>query len=214
MSPAPSGPAAGDRDAGTPITPSASARSGPVRSEASRIKILQATAKRFAEVGFERLTIEGIAAEAGVGKQTIYRWWKSKSAIIAECLVEGMLLREAHPIPHAGHVADDIATWLDSVFATLGDPDSDGLLRSLIAAATDNPEVAMRVRSSISGEDTLTGRLQAGIGEVPNLTADAPFQEIAEALTGAIILRTLARAPMTPAETRRLVDATLGTRSC
>lgn len=201
MSPAPSGP-----------VDSAPEHSGPVRNEAARIRILEATAKRFAEVGFERLTIEGIASEAGVGKQTIYRWWKSKSAIIAECLVEGMLLREAHPIPQRGHIADDLANWLDGVFATLGDPDSDGLLRSLVAAAADNSEVAVRVRSSISGEDTLTGRLQAGIGEAPNLTPDAPFQEIAEALVGTIILRALARAPMTPAETRRLVDATLGTR--
>lgn len=187
--------------------------SGPVRSEVARLKILEATAQRFAEVGFERLTIEGIATAAGVGKQTIYRWWKSKSAIIAECLVEGMLLKQAHPVPNRGHVAEDLANWLDDVFATLGDPDSDGLLRSLIAAAADNPEVAVRVRSSISGEDTLTGRLAAGIGEAPNLTPDAPLYEIAEALVGTIILRALARAPMTPAETRRLVDATLGTRS-
>ncbi|WP_042545221.1 TetR/AcrR family transcriptional regulator [Leucobacter komagatae] len=187
--------------------------SGPVRSEVARLKILEATAQRFAEVGFERLTIEGIATAAGVGKQTIYRWWKSKSAIIAECLVEGMLLKQAHPVPNRGHVAEDLANWLDDVFATLGDPDSDGLLRSLIAAAADNPEVAVRVRSSISGEDTLTGRLTAGIGEAPNLTPDAPLYEIAEALVGTIILRALARAPMTPAETRRLVDATLGTRS-
>ncbi|KAM9863211.1 TetR/AcrR family transcriptional regulator [Leucobacter sp. BZR 635] len=187
-------------------------RSGPVRSETARLKILETTARQLADVGFERLTIEGIAAEAGVGKQTIYRWWKSKSAIVAECLVEGMLLEEVQSIRTSGNVKADLAEWLDRVFATISNSESEGLLRSLIVASADNSEVAVRVRGTISGEDTLTSRLRAGIGEAPNLTADAPFQEIAEALVGAIILRTLARAPMTPQETRRLLDATLGTR--
>ena len=187
-------------------------RSGPVRSEAARQKILRATASRFAEVGFDHLTIEGIAADAGVGKQTIYRWWGSKSAIVAECLVEGMLLPQAHPIINTSDIRADLAAWLDGVFATLGDPAGEGLLRSLLAAATDTPEIALRVRTSLIGEQTMTGRLEAAIGQAPNLTADAPLAEIAEALVGTIILRALARSPMSPAESLRLVDAVLGTR--
>jgi AcrR family transcriptional regulator len=69
-------------------------RRGAVRSEAARTAVLAATSSLIERLGYERVTIEGIASEAGVGKQTIYRWWPSKSAVVAECLLEGALLPE------------------------------------------------------------------------------------------------------------------------
>lgn len=48
------------------------------RSDRSRRAILDAALALVTEVGYRRTTIEGIAARAGVGKQTIYRWWPSR----------------------------------------------------------------------------------------------------------------------------------------
>ena len=60
----------------------------------------------FAERGYDHLTMEGIAATAGVGKQTVYRWWPSKGAVIAECLLEGKLLTQPlAPARHRRHPA-------------------------------------------------------------------------------------------------------------
>ena len=56
--------------------------------------ILEAAAALFAESGYEHLTIEGIARRAGVGKQTIYRWWSSKGDVIAEAIL-GEVVKEA-----------------------------------------------------------------------------------------------------------------------
>ena len=86
-------------------------RQGPVSSEAARVAVLQATSKLFAERGYERLTMEGVASEAGVSKQTIYRWWPSKGAVIAECLLEGNLFTQPLRLPDTGDVRREIADF-------------------------------------------------------------------------------------------------------
>jgi AcrR family transcriptional regulator len=54
-------------------------RTGRVRSEAAREAILSATVRLIHARGYDHLTIEGVAKEAHVGKQTIYRWWPSSA---------------------------------------------------------------------------------------------------------------------------------------
>jgi AcrR family transcriptional regulator len=58
------------------------------RSARSQAAILKAAYELCQEQGYARLTIEGIAARAGVGKQTIYRWWPSKGAVLLDVFVE------------------------------------------------------------------------------------------------------------------------------
>src|SRR3954447_5748781 len=58
------------------------------RSEKSRRAIYAAALALVGEVGYPRTTIEGIAARAGVGKQTIYRWWSSKAEVLMEAFVD------------------------------------------------------------------------------------------------------------------------------
>lgn len=185
-------------------------RSGPVRSEAARQAILRATVDLLAERGYDHLSIEGIAARAGVGKQTIYRWWSSKGAVIAECLFEGMLLSDRLRPPDTGDIRRDLTTWLEGVFAILGSVEGEGILRSLIAAAAEHAEVGRRLRDSLSGSDSISGRLERAIGTVPNLPAGAPVDEVADALIGAVILRALSRTAIEPGDVERLLAAVLG----
>ncbi len=56
------------------------------RSEQTRLAILTAAYELTAEVGYLDLTIEGIAARAGAGKQTVYRWWPTKADVLLEAL--------------------------------------------------------------------------------------------------------------------------------
>ena len=59
---------------------------GRQRSPESHRAILAATREVLDEVGYFRLTVEGVAARAGVGKTTVYRWWPSKSALVLEAV--------------------------------------------------------------------------------------------------------------------------------
>ncbi|WEK54156.1 MAG: TetR/AcrR family transcriptional regulator [Candidatus Cohnella colombiensis] len=60
---------------------------GRPRSEASKTAILTATVDLLEESGYSTLTIEAIAARAGVGKATIYRWWPSKPILVLDAFL-------------------------------------------------------------------------------------------------------------------------------
>lgn len=185
-------------------------RSGPVRSEAARLAILDATAEIFSARGYDHLTMEGIATRAGVGKQTIYRWWGSKSAVLAECLLEGRLLPDRLSLPDTGDIRADLTAWLGAVAEVVDGENGDRIFRSLIAAAVDNADIGRRLRDSLAGSDSVSGRLRAATGSVPHLQHGAPVDEIAEALIGAVVLRVLSRSPLDDAAIRDILTAVLG----
>lgn len=184
-------------------------RGGAPRSEAARLAILRATARLFLEKGFGQLSIEGIAAEAGVGKQTIYRWWPTKSDLVAEALIEGMLMPERVVPRFDGTLRDDLARWMRTVLAFVDDPEHDEMLKSLVAAGTINPAIGERVRDNLGADADLVRRLEQGVsdGELP---AEAPIASIVELLIGAIVLRIVARSDADDGEAERLVDIVLG----
>lgn len=70
---------------------------GRPRSTIARDSVLRATVSLVNQLGYGPLTMEGIASEAGVSKQTLYRWWPTKGAVIMEAL-----LGEAHDLLEDG----------------------------------------------------------------------------------------------------------------
>ncbi|MFD3500471.1 TetR/AcrR family transcriptional regulator [Streptomyces sp. NPDC058676] len=110
------------------------------RSERSRRAIYDAAIALVAEVGYPRTTIEGIAARAGVGKQTIYRWWSSKADVLLEAFLDlsEQAAREADPqdvyvIPDTGDLAADLKAVLRATVDQLKDPRFEGPSRALAA---------------------------------------------------------------------------------
>jgi AcrR family transcriptional regulator len=80
---------------------SAAADSSRKRSKRARQAILTAAFALLEEEGFERLSIEGIAARAGVGKTTIYRWWPTKGVLAVEAFLDAVTPAIACEIPLA-----------------------------------------------------------------------------------------------------------------
>ncbi|TKA00855.1 helix-turn-helix transcriptional regulator, partial [Actinacidiphila oryziradicis] len=77
------------------------------RSQQSHQAVLQATVALLNEVGYRRLSFEGVARRAGVGKATIYRWWPNKAALVIEALNGEVPLR---PLPDTGDLEADLRT--------------------------------------------------------------------------------------------------------
>ena len=65
------------------------------RNERSRRAILAAAVALIGELGYEQVSVEAIAKRAGVGKQTIYRWWPSKGAVALEALDDSLGARRS-----------------------------------------------------------------------------------------------------------------------
>jgi AcrR family transcriptional regulator len=184
------------------------ARRGPKRSEEARLAILRAAAARVMAHGYEHLTMEGIAAEAKVGKQTIYRWWPSRSALVADCLAERLLLPELFVPEDSGDLRADVTRWLDNIVGFLGAPGNAGLLRSLVVAAAENTDVATRLNDSLGMWEMLGDRFTAAIaaGQLPPGT---PVVELGDALIGAIVLRGLRHGELDTAFAHHVVDLLL-----
>src|SRR5271163_4363989 len=80
---------------------------GRPRSEEARLAILRSTLKLLGKSGFSELTIEAVAAHAGVGKATVYRWWSNKAALIADAFASSTT-RKLH-FPDTGSVCTDMS---------------------------------------------------------------------------------------------------------
>lgn len=92
-------------------------RSGRKRSPDSHEAILKAALVVLMRQGFAGASIEAIAAEAGVGKQTIYRWWPTRGAIFLEALQTRAQLETQSP--DTGSLMSDLERFLGASFALL-----------------------------------------------------------------------------------------------
>ncbi|WP_435132797.1 TetR/AcrR family transcriptional regulator [Actinacidiphila sp. bgisy144] len=116
-------------------------RPGRPRSEAARQAILGAAIDELRERGYGALTVEGIAARAGVGKQTIYRWWSSKADVVLTALLD--LSQTTVAVPDEGTLSDDLTAFLAATFRQHGQRP---VLVGLMAQALLDPAFATDFR--------------------------------------------------------------------
>ena len=121
---------------------------GRPRSEEAHDAILTAAVALIREVGYDAVTMEGIAARAGVGKATVYRRWKSREALVVEAV--GQIVAAA-PDPDTGRVEEDLMRLMHSTLAMYADPASAALLSGLVAAMARSEPIAHAVRTGFVG---------------------------------------------------------------
>ena len=117
-------------------------------------KILTVAAALFGERGYDALTMDGIVAGSGVAKRTLYRWWPTKSAVVADAILGGFLPVPRNPIPHTADVWDDLNVWLGQVSVAMRGPYGEVLRASTAISATD-PALGARLTEAF-GRPALT----------------------------------------------------------
>jgi AcrR family transcriptional regulator len=118
---------------------------GRPRSDAAHDAILDAAIELIREVGYDAVTMDGIAARAGVGKATVYRRWKAKEPLVCEALERIMRML---PVPNTGTLRGDLRALMLHQAGLYGDPATGPLLSGLVAAMARNERIAGVVRGT------------------------------------------------------------------
>lgn len=170
--------------------------------------IFSAALDLVAELGYDRTTVDAIAARAHASKATIYRRWPDKAALVKAALDanDSQFVAE---IPDTGSLAGDLLAALNVARAQLDDRYL-MLMSSLLSAAHRDPDLAAALKSHVVDEDLspfapIVARAVAR-GELPP-DADAELvHEVGEAL---LIRRALVGDPLDDAFLERLVERVL-----
>ncbi|MFK0183423.1 TetR/AcrR family transcriptional regulator [Streptomyces rubiginosohelvolus] len=196
------------------------------RSDRSRRAILDAALALVTEVGYRRTTIEGIAARAGVGKQTIYRWWPSKAAVLMDAFLdlagrsaEGAGSGEDAPsdevaqgIPDTGDLVADLKLVLRATVDELNDPVLEAPTRALTAEGIVDAKLgAAFVHKLLDPQLALYVTRLRTAQEAGDVRADVDPRIALELLIGPLMHRWLLRTlPLTHAYADEVVEYAVG----
>ncbi|MBE9170534.1 TetR/AcrR family transcriptional regulator [Pleurocapsales cyanobacterium LEGE 06147] len=135
----------------------------PRRSERSHQAILTAATELLEEKGYVNTSIEGIARRAGVGKQTIYRWWSSKARLIMEAYTAKVVCNMT--VPDTGSVQKDLCHILDRLFAVLTTKAAGAVMTGIMAEAQSDRDLAIAFREKFiyTPQETMLTILNRGI---------------------------------------------------
>ncbi|WP_108522087.1 TetR/AcrR family transcriptional regulator [Bradyrhizobium algeriense] len=118
----------------------------PRRSAHSHASILRAAADLAGRVGYANASIEQIAQEAKVGKQTIYRWWPNKAVLFIEVYRE--LVPADLVTDDTGSLGGDLEVLLTRLSRLYCDTPTGNILSGLIAEAQTVTELADQLRET------------------------------------------------------------------
>jgi AcrR family transcriptional regulator len=114
-------------------------KQGRPRNAESHQAMLQATLELLAEVGFEAMSVEGIAARAGVGKTTIYRRYSGKEELVAAAIEQ---VREEVVIPNTGKLWNDMDALIEQSAQITLSPIGRQAVAMIVSSAAGNAQFA------------------------------------------------------------------------
>lgn len=176
---------------------------GRPRSQAVRAAILDAAIAEVEERGYAALTIEGIAARAGAGKQTIYRWWSSKADVVLEAMLD--LAAQRIKIPDTGEFRADLQAFLTETFRQRG---LRPVLVSLMAHAQLDPVFATAFREKfLFGRRAALRTVFAAADKRGEIAPDLDIELLIDVVFGVLWYRLLVdHLPLNPKSARQLTD--------
>jgi AcrR family transcriptional regulator len=194
--------------AATPHPSVTAPRPGRPRDPSLDVALLQATLTLLADGGYAAVTMEAVAARAGVGKATLYRRWSGKEQLVVDALAG---LAEPVEVPAGASAREQLVVLLDTV-RRRADSLAGRIFPRLISEAVDSPELMERYRRQViePRRERLRAALRRGVEE-GLVRPDVDLEHAIDLLIGPIAYRNMLRTdpPVDPDFTARVVDDVL-----
>ena len=124
-------------------------RGGRPRSSATEAVILAATRELLEEGGVRRLTIEGVAARAGVAKTTVYRRWRSRDELALAVLIR--MVQDFGPVPDLGDTHAELVAVVDDAVRILGSTMMGAVMKGLVSELAVDPDLGRQFQELVVG---------------------------------------------------------------
>lgn len=180
-------------------------KTGRPRSEHARMAVLHAVDDLLLEVGYAEMTMKGIAEKAGVGRQTVYRWWSTKAEILLEASAADA--QDELAIIPTGEPIADVTAYLKALIRFLAQTPAGAAYRALLGEAQHDPAVA----ALIASKDVLGDSARAVLDRIPGLDArPASLDLIAARLIGPALFWIITGRDQSQFNARALAEAVVG----
>lgn len=182
------------RAASAQTSVSAPRRRGRPRDPGTDHKILVAAAALMLTRGFDRMTVDDVAAEAGVGKATVYRRWASKDDL-AVAAMEQIYSREL-PEVDTGSLVEDLTQSYRNVLIFVNSPDGAAFLRMSIAESIRDERIAALYRASTERAEANAAKMYERAIDRGEIRSDVDIPAVVQILGGILAYRSITNRPL------------------
>lgn len=160
--------------------------------------IRAAVFEELAAVGYARMSIEGIARRAGVGKTAVYRRWRSKLHLVLD--VVSALAVLGLPVPDTGSLEGDLRLLYGITSRALRHPVASQIIPDLQAEAARSPEIAEALQKAVrDGQDSVASRIVAAAEQRGEVRSGVDTDLALDLISGPLYWRSVViRSPKLP----------------
>lgn len=183
-------------------------KAGRPRSCEADAAILDAATELFCELGYDGLSIEGVAAKAGVGKTTIYRRYPTKLDLVMAASIR--MSQDKIPALETGELRADLIAIVQSYEHLLTATSVGRAIPMMVVAKVQNPELAAAHDAFVASRRCVSIGVIRRAMDRGDLPADTDPELVSDLLTGPIFLRVFVTGqPVSPSYLEELVDSIL-----
>ncbi|MDJ0630178.1 MAG: TetR/AcrR family transcriptional regulator [Rhodobacter sp.] len=177
---------------------------GRPRSQKTKDGILAATRELLFASGYQRLTMEGVAARSGASKATVYRWWPTKGALVLDAAADEISIGV---VPDCGNTRDELQEAIGQLIETFSKPLASIVIFAAITTAEADPAMAAAFREKYvyPWRVSAAAAIDRGIARGEIASKDPQF--VLDVIVGTVFQRTLVmKEPMTDGLEARLLE--------